>query len=412
MVNPTSRSLWTRTLVLVVAFAGVSTAHPLHVLGQELQPQEEGFHPEVAPDTVTSELGKEDSLEPSTTVKVTTQDDLPDEYMIEFGDDYDWIQMKSGEWLKGNLERMRDGALDFDSAELRLLTLDWKKTMQLHSPTANTFVFSDGTELVGPAMIDQERVAVQTTEGLVIRDRAELSAIIEHTQRERNYWSTVLRLGLTANAGNSEQLTFNAFWSLVREDALTRAQLTYDGTFGRIAREQSANRHLGTGDVDIFVHPILYVKALTGQLLYDRFQNIRLRATPAAGVGVHVITTYVVNWDFEVAPGYQYLSLLDPADTVEDPQSDFYLGLRMFADLDFTDDIQLLLDWRTNLVLTRIGNTNHTGSLDFSIRVTSIFDTNISFLFLRTEDPFPRSDGTVPKSNDYQIVVGVSLRLG
>ncbi|MEM7435072.1 MAG: hypothetical protein AAF436_07965 [Myxococcota bacterium] len=113
MVNPTSRSLWTRILVFVALF-GVTTAPPLRVQGQELAPNEEGFHPEVAPDTVTSELGKEDSLQPSTKVLVASEDDLPDEYMIEFGDDYDWIQLKSGEWLKGNLERMRDGALDFD----------------------------------------------------------------------------------------------------------------------------------------------------------------------------------------------------------------------------------------------------------------------------------------------------------
>jgi hypothetical protein len=50
--------------------------------------------------------------------------------------------------------------------------------------------------------------------------------------------------------------------------------------------------------------------------------------------------------------------------------------------------------------------------MDFSLRITSILHFNTSFLYLRTEQPFPRSDGTVPKKNDYQIVVGISLRLG
>ena len=163
----------------------------------------------------------------------------------------------------------------------------------------------------------------------------------------------------------------------------------------------------------MFVHPVIYVKALTGQLLYDKFQNIRLRATPAAGVGFHLITNYIVNWDLEFAPaGYQYLSLLDPAGGVENPQSDGYMMFRMFADLDFTNDIQLLLEWRTNLVYTTIGNTNHVGNADFTLRVTTILYFNTAFLFLRTEDPFPRSDGSVPKKNDYQITFGVSLRIG
>jgi hypothetical protein len=371
-------------------------------------------HPaeEVQADTPGAEFGKDEA---PTTMVVIGEDEggLVEAYTIDFGDEKDWVQLASGEWLRGNIERMRDGSMEFNSDEIKLITYDWKKVRELHSPRANTYNFTDGTDLVGPAMINEEFVVVQTVDGMVTRPRVELQAIIEHMRRERNYWSTVLRLGLTANAGNTENLTFNAFWQLVREDTLTRAAITYDGTFGTASRAEVANRHLAGGDVDIFVHPIIYVKALTGQLLYDKFQNIRLRATPAAGVGFHLITTYVVNWDLEFAPaGYQYLSLLDPAAGVENPQSDGYMMFRMFADIDFTDDIQLLLEWRTNVVYTTIGNTNHVGSLDFTVRVTTLLHLNTSFLYLRTEDPFPRADGTVPKKNDYQIVFGVSLRIG
>ena len=138
-----------------------------------------------------------------------------------------------------------------------------------------------------------------------------------------------------------------------------------------------------------------------------------LRATPAAGIGANVITTYKWNWDVEFAPaGYQYLSLLTAAAGVQNPQNDGYMMFRTFADLDFTDDIQLLLEWRTNLVYTTIGNTNHVGSLDFTSRLTTIIYFNTAFLYLRTEDPWPRADGTVPKKNDYQVVVAISLRLG
>ena len=371
-------------------------------------------HPaeEAQADTPGAELGKDAA---PTTMVVIGEDEggLVEAYTIDFGDEKDWVRLASGEWLRGNIERMRDGSMEFNSDEIKLITYDWKKVRELHSPRANTYNFTDGTDLVGPAMINEEFVVVQTVDGIVTRPRVELQAIIEHMRRERNYWSTVLRLGLTANAGNTENLTFNAFWQLVREDTLTRAAITYDGTFGTASRAEVANRHLAGGDVDIFVHPIIYVKALTGQLLYDKFQNIRLRATPATGVGFHLITTYVVNWDLEFAPlGYQYLSLIDPATAVENPQNDAYMMFRMFADIDFTDDIQLLLDWRTNLVYTTIGNTNHVGSLDFTVRVTTLLHLNTSFLYLRTEQPFPRSDGTIPKQNDYQIVFGISLRIG
>jgi hypothetical protein len=52
------------------------------------------------------------------------------------------------------------------------------------------------------------------------------------------------------------------------------------------------------------------------------------------------------------------------------------------------------------------------GGADFSLRVTTILFFNTSFLYLRTEEPLPRSDGSVPEKNDYQVVVGISLRIG
>ena len=40
-------------------------------------------------------------------------------------DAFDWIQLTSGEWLKGELIALYDGSLEFDSDELDNLTLDW-----------------------------------------------------------------------------------------------------------------------------------------------------------------------------------------------------------------------------------------------------------------------------------------------
>ena len=40
-----------------------------------------------------------------------------------------------------------------------------------------------------------------------------------------------------------------------------------------------------------------------------------------------------------------------------------------------------------------------------------IFDFETKFIFLRTESPAPRADGTVPASNDYQLIVSVALEI-
>ena len=76
------------------------------------------------------------------------------------------------------------------------------------------------------------------------------------------------------------------------------------------------------------------------------------------------------------------------------------------------DDIYLLIFWSTQLTYTTIGNTNHTGTADLFIEVTNIFNFNVSFLYLRTEKPPPRANGTFPVKNDFQLIVGIALQFG
>jgi hypothetical protein len=42
---------------------------------------------------------------------------------------------------------------------------------------------------------------------------------------------------------------------------------------------------------------------------------------------------------------------------------------------------------------------------------SSIFRFTTEFTYLRTESPPPREDGTSSKSNDYQLVVGVLVKI-
>jgi len=44
---------------------------------------------------------------------------------------FDWIQLTSGEWLKGDLKVLYDDKLEFDSDELDLLELDWEDVKQV-----------------------------------------------------------------------------------------------------------------------------------------------------------------------------------------------------------------------------------------------------------------------------------------
>jgi hypothetical protein len=334
---------------------------------------------------------------------------LPEEFVIQFGDRFDWMRLTSGEWLKGRLKRMRDEEIEFDSDKLDVVTFEWEKVDRLHCPGINTYVFEDKLDVVGRAVVTPDTVLVETADGIESYPRTLLLSIVEGEPRERNWWSSKLGVGFSANAGNTNQGSFTGYFELTRADYRTRSRIRYDGTIGYANKEENVNRHIGNASVRLFISRVWYFTPAAAQFLYDKFQNTRFRTTPGAGAGAHIFDTKRWKWDADAGLGYQYLELLSTIEGVKNPQNDGFVTFGTWAELEFYKDIELEIEWRTYLVYTTIGNTNHTGKATFTIEVSDIFDFEVQFTFLRTEEPLPRADGSVPAKNDYQLIVGVAF---
>ena len=351
---------------------------------------------------------------------------LSSDYRLEFGDTDDWIELNTGEWLRGDLHWLRPKGLEagknvnFYSNKLDGLTLSWADIAGVHSPKIKSYVFKNKTTVSGKAMITKDLVIVETNEGVVTHPRSELVSISEGPPRERTWWSTMLSLGFSANAGNTNQGSVTTQWRLAREDGHSLEAVRYNGTVAYTDGELNVNRHLGGLDTALFLWDRFYLIPIDGQLLHDPFQNIKLRATPAVGAGVYVFKktrqrrkhTNQFEWDIQSGLGYQFLRLISTVPGVDNPQNDGFIMFRTHWKLEFlNDNVELTIDWRTNLVYTSFGSTNHTGTADVSVEITDMFNFVNSFLFLRTRDPEPRSDGTVPKKNDYQVVVSLAIKI-
>ena len=196
---------------------------------------------------------------------------------------------------------------------------------------------------------------------------------------------------------------------------MTRMDTNYHGSFGLTDGVQNVDRHLGDLDTNVFLSSRWFVAPLFGQLFNDRFQNIRLRATPASGAGLHIIDSSRVSWDFQSGIGYQFLKFVDGSESTEgNPQSDAFVPFFTHASFDLADDVDLALSWLTNLVVTNLGNTNHTGQAVLSMGINGALRIDLAFLYLRTEQPAPRPDPTDPaiQQNDYQLIAGIVVELG
>ena len=332
---------------------------------------------------------------------------------LGFADDSDWVGTTSGEWIRGNVDWMREDNMEFDSDEFGALEINMREVAEVHAAKVNTYVFDDRSALVGPAMITTTQIAVQTETGVVVRPRSELSRIIQGGARELDNWSLALDLGLGLNRGNSNQVDLNMRIDLVREDRRTLSELGYFLNLGYADRALNVARHVAVFRNRVWLTRLWFVEPIVGQLLSDRFQDIRFRAQPAATGGVRFLhVPSKALWDLAVGFGYQYNRLLDPALGVENPANDGLTRFETRARFDFTPDVYLTLMWVTNLTFTTLGNTNHTGFAELFFEVTNILGLQASFLYLRTEEPRQRANGTFPVKNDYFFTLGVSLTLG
>ena len=372
----------------------------------------EGGIPETSPPNGVAIEAVKAALE---RVERETEEEVPVSYTITFGDTWDWLELASGEWVRGRVLRMRDDRLEFQSRHLGTESVDFAKVLSIHSPNVNTYVFDRRIAATGLAIITEDKVIVETRRGTRTFPRSELEGIVQGGERERDWWSTRLRFGLTLNRGNTDQLTFEVLFNVHREDRMTRLDANYHGSFGLADGVQNVDRHLADFDTNVFFSSRWFVVPLFGQLLNDRFQNIRFRATPAAGGGLRIIESSRVDWDFQSGLGYQFLRFEDGSQSDRgNPQNDAFVPFFTQATFDLADDVDLMLSWLTNLVVTNIGNTNHTGQAVLSMGITGILRVDLAFLYLRTERPAPPQDPADPpiRRDDYQLIAGIVIELG
>ena len=61
-----------------------------------------------------------------------------------FSQKFDWLRLKSDEWLKGDIISMYDDELEFDSDEFGIKTFDWDDVAELRSRFDQQIRFADG----------------------------------------------------------------------------------------------------------------------------------------------------------------------------------------------------------------------------------------------------------------------------
>jgi putative salt-induced outer membrane protein YdiY len=337
-----------------------------------------------------------------------SKSDLPELGWVPPDDEFDWIQLKSGEWLKGTLTGMQNRVLEFRSEELNDLTFDWKDIRQVRSKRTFNLLSVNGNLASGPVSITPDTVTVNGPVTLTY-PRDSLHSLTPGGEKERNLWSGKLSLGLTLRAGNSSQTEYNAQARLRRRTPGTRLSLDYIGFISSLEGAQTANDHRVNAEFDVWLSRRLFL-VLPGLEYYkDRFQNIDYRLTGGVGVGYDLIANRDMEWNVTAGPAYQKIVYYSVEPGEDDSKTTGALTFGTRYDWTIRKGTDLIVEYRGQFTSKDVGETTHHTVATLSLDITKQIDLDVTFTWDRISDPKAGANGVVPKPDDFRLVVGFGV---
>jgi hypothetical protein len=323
-------------------------------------------------------------------------------------DGFTWVQLVSGEWMKGEIKDLRDGKMTFDSDELDEFDYDWVDVLAVISSAPHTITTWEREVHTGFIVARRGNIRVLGSEGELIASvhPDDVSSMIQGRPREMNYWSGLLSVGSTIRVGNSDQQDASSLIKLNRRALSTRWDNTANVNYVQTNGEKTQETQRYTSKLDLFVSRNLFVTLADYEYFRDPFKNIAQRHTPGAGFGYDQ-TFGPADWD--VTAGLAWQSIHYVSVTVDKSITDQAWVARLGASLewDITSDIEFDLDYSINAPFDTVDaySSNMLATLSVDIWWNIEFDFTLEWN--RENRPKEAEDGTTPEQDDFRLTTGI-----
>lgn len=321
-------------------------------------------------------------------------------------DKFDWVQLKSGEWLKGEIKVMYEGSLEFDSEELDTLHLDFADIKQLRSAQVLNVRMQEGETATGKVLLEGGSLKILGVSPQEF-ERAKVLSVTAGVPRERNYWTGRVSAGGNIRSGNTDEVEASANVSFQRRTVENRIILDYLGNYSSTNDVKSSDNHRANVVWDWFFSEKVFLRPVFLEFFKDPFQNINSRYTLGTGVGYQLIDNSRTDWNIFAGPAYQRTRFEEVLPGEEREEDTWALSAGTSFDTEITDHIDFDYDYTFQVTNPESGKYNHHMIGTFEIELTDALDLDLSLVWDRINEPRPNADGTVPKQDDYRVIVGV-----
>mgnify|MGYP001815289087 CR=1 FL=1 len=324
-------------------------------------------------------------------------------------DGYDWVQLTSGEWLKGELTGFFEDTIEFDSDILDDLTIDREDVARFFSGRNFSARIHGNAIVTGRVQLNETDVVIFTQSGERIFSRDDLIALTLSAEREIDRWSGDISFGTNIRSGNNDFIEYNMIAGFERRTASSRGFIDYIGTFNETEGEQTANNHRVNFTYDRFSDSKFFWRPINGQYFRDPFQNIANQLTLETGLGYEILATGRTDWEIYAGVGItavervsvevgQDKNTRSPSSTIG---SDFETELTSWMDY--------LLSFQATFVDEASGEYQHHLLTTLSTDLIGDIDLDVSLVWDRTQNPPPNAAGETPEKDDYRLLVGIGF---
>ncbi len=327
---------------------------------------------------------------------------------------FDWLQLTSGEWLKGDFKVMYDFKLEFDSDEMGLQEFDFEDVKQLRTRSMKSVFFEgedgprDSSVLRGLLVIKGDQVKLIRSEHEVVIPRERVVSIAGGKESEREKWSGTASVGINLRGGNTETLDITVIANLMRRTARTRFNADYLANYSANTQVNTADNQRLSGYLDWFFTSRFYWKTMEAEYYRDPFSNIGRQSSFSSGVGYDFIHTPRTEWTMNLGAGYQDLRFNSVQEGDPTSSSSPFFTFGTWLDFELTSNIDLLYDYSMRLLNADNGQYTHHMLTTVSIDLISDLDLDISLVWDRIGKPKLDDAGNQPKQDDYQLIISLA----
>jgi hypothetical protein len=325
-------------------------------------------------------------------------------------DGADWVQLKSGEWLRGELKYVQNKDVEFDSDELEMQTLKLKDVSRLY-PAHRVFTqFEDHKPVYGMVVISNELVMVSGAEPLALHRDLLMGITPGGGKSGINNWSGNVTVGITLQSGNNRQTTINTSAELARRTPNTTFLIDYLGNYSQVNNIQNANNDRINLSYDVRLNQDWFVRPVQLEYYSDSLANISYRLTGGASVGYYIFDRSGLEWTVSAGPGYQYTKFSTVETNQADSASTPAAVLNSNFKYDLTQRLTLKQTWQSVFTKKEAGQYTHHSVSTLEFEIKRHLNLDVSFIWDYLQNPQTRSDGAIPQKSDYYLTVGFGVR--